>query len=72
MTHESWKFAVVGCDPNDSPSYLGVSETYDGAAKLREDMKLLGWLKVAVFDSAFRELEVTVNEHTNAHTGKRN
>ena len=63
MTHESWKFAVVGCDQNDSPSYLGFSDPYDGEAKLKENMKSLGWLKVAVFDSAFRELEVTVTAY---------
>jgi hypothetical protein len=58
---KGWQFAVVGCDANEVPHYLGFAETYDRAAQLRESTKLLGWRRVAVFDAELRELTAKPN-----------
>jgi hypothetical protein len=58
---KGWQFAVVGCDANEVPHYLGFAETYDRAAQLRESTKLLGWRRVAVFDAELRELTARPN-----------
>jgi hypothetical protein len=53
---QTWKFAVVGCDSNDNPRYLGFTETYEEATKLQENMKL-EWRRVAIFDAARQEVK---------------
>jgi hypothetical protein len=58
---KGWQFAVVGCDANEVPHYLGFAETYDRAAQLRESTKLLGWRRVGVFDAQLRELTAKPN-----------
>lgn len=54
---ESWNFAVIGCDSNDCPKYLGMTETYEEAVQLRGNMFVAGWRRVAVFDTALREIK---------------
>lgn len=49
--------AVVGCDLNDHPKYLGFAQTYEDAIKLQENMSVVGWRRVAVFDAAFQEVK---------------
>jgi hypothetical protein len=56
MSEESWQFCVVGYDANDAPSYLGFTNTVDGAEKLAANAKTIGWQKVAVLDAAQREI----------------
>jgi AbiU2 len=56
MSEESWQFCVVGYDANDGPSYLGFTNTLDGAEKLRANAKTIGWRKVAVLDAAQQEI----------------
>ena len=56
MSEESWRFCVVGYDANDVRSYLGVSDTLDGAEKLKASAKTIGWRRVAVLDSDLREI----------------
>jgi len=53
---ETWNFAVVGCNPNDCPRYLGFTETYEEAVKLQENMATAGWRRVAVFDATLQEV----------------
>jgi hypothetical protein len=52
---ETWNFALVGCDSQGNPKYLGFTETYDEAIKLEKNMAILGWRQVAVFDAALQE-----------------
>jgi hypothetical protein len=56
MSEKTWEFTVIGCDPNDIPSYLGFFGTYEGAAEFRGNMELVGWRRVAVFDAGLREV----------------
>jgi hypothetical protein len=51
----AWNFAVVGCDANDCPRYLGFFDVIEEAAEYRENMKKIGWRRVAVFDAALKE-----------------
>jgi hypothetical protein len=53
----TWNFAVVGCDSNDWPQYLGVRELYEEAVELQGSMAAAGWRRVAVFDAALREVK---------------
>lgn len=56
MKAKTWAFAVVGCDLKDHPKYLGLAQSYEDAIKLRENMLVVGWRRVAVFDAAFQEV----------------
>jgi len=40
-----------------NPKYLGFAQTYEDAIKLQENMLVVGWRRVAVFDAAFREVK---------------
>jgi hypothetical protein len=53
----TWEFAVVGCNLNDSPRYLGFTETYEAAVKIQSNMTALGWRRVAVFDADLKEVK---------------
>ena len=57
MKAKTWAFAVVGCDLRDHPKYLGLAETYEDAVKLQENMMVIGWRRVAVFDAVFQEVK---------------
>jgi hypothetical protein len=57
MKAKTWAFAVVGCDLSDRPKYLGFAQTYEDAIKLQENMLVVGWRRVAVFDAAFQEVK---------------
>jgi len=52
---ESWSFAVVGCDSNNIPKYLGFTKTREEAETFQNNMVLLGWRRVAIFDAAHQE-----------------
>jgi hypothetical protein len=55
MNEKSWSFTVVGCDSNNIPKYLGVTETREEADKLKKEMEAAGWCRVAVFNAAHQE-----------------
>jgi hypothetical protein len=57
MKAKTWAFAVVGCDLRDHPKYLGFAKTYEDAIKLQENMIVVGWRRVAVFDAALQEVK---------------
>jgi hypothetical protein len=57
MKAKTWAFAVVGCDLNEHPKYLGFAQTYEDAIKLQENMSVVGWRRVAVFDATFHEVK---------------
>jgi hypothetical protein len=54
---KTWAFAIVGCDLRDRPKYLGFARTYEAAVKLQENMLVVGWRRVAVFDAALQEVK---------------
>jgi hypothetical protein len=54
---EAWNFAVVGCDSQSNPKYLGFTDTHDEAIRLQKNMATLGWSQVAVFDAALQEVK---------------
>jgi len=56
---EAWNFAVVGCNPNDVPKYLGFFDNYEEAVKFLKNMENIGWRRVAVFDAALKEVKTT-------------
>ena len=53
---ETWRFAVIGCDSNEVPTYLGFANDLEEAEKLRTNAKTSGWRSVAVLDSTLREI----------------
>jgi hypothetical protein len=57
MKAKTWAFAVIGCDLGDHPKYLGFAKAYKDAVKLQENMTVIGWHRVAVFDAALQEVE---------------
>lgn len=57
MKAKTWAFTVIGCDLKDHPKYLGLAKTYEDAVKLQENMTVIGWRRVAVFDAALREVK---------------
>jgi len=57
ITAKTGKFAVWGCDSNNQPRWLGVTETYDEAVKLQGNMTTAGWTRVAIFDTAHQEVK---------------
>jgi hypothetical protein len=54
---KTWNYAVVGTDANDSPKYLGFTDTYDDAATLKQNLATVGWQRLAIFDAALQEVK---------------
>jgi hypothetical protein len=57
MKAKTWAFAIVGCDLEDHPKYLGLAKTYEDAVKLQENMTIVGWRRVALFNAALQEVK---------------
>jgi hypothetical protein len=57
MKAKAWSFAIVGCDLNDRPKYLGLAETYEDAVKLQENVTIVRWRRVALFNAASLEVK---------------
>jgi len=57
MKAKTWSFAVIGYDLRNHPKYLGFAKTYEDAVKLQENMIVIGWRRVAVFDAALQEVK---------------
>jgi len=53
--NKTWNFVVVGCDSNDSPKYLGFTDTREAAVNFQTNMELSGWRRVAIIDAAHQE-----------------
>lgn len=56
MKKETWNFAVIGCDSH-GPKFLGITETYEGAAYIQQSAARLGWTQVAILDTALQEVK---------------
>jgi len=54
---KSWEFAIVGCDQNEIPKYLGFEKNIDEAFVFKGKMEVLGWSRVAIFDASLLEVK---------------